>query len=78
MTSNKKILSMVGIFFGVAVVFFGLLVKDSGDGSIVISNNILKNFYISNRNLEDPVFIKFDNLLIRFIPTFISWIPYYS
>ena len=47
MTSNKKILSMVGIFFGVAVVFFGLLVKDSGDGSIVISNNILKNFYIS-------------------------------
>ena len=58
MTSNKKILSMIGIFFGVAVVFFGLLVKDSGDGSIVISNNILKNFYISNRNLEDPVFYK--------------------
>jgi hypothetical protein len=62
MIPNKKILSMVGIFFGVAVVFFGLLVKDSSDGSIVISNSILKNFYISNRNLEEPVFIKFDDL----------------
>ena len=62
MTSNKKIFSMAGVFFGVAVIFFGLLAKESDDGSIVISDNILKNFYISNRNLEEPVFIKFDDL----------------
>ena len=62
MTSNKKILSMAGIFFGVCIVIFGLLAKESSDGSIAISDNILKNFYTSNRNLEEPVFINYDDL----------------
>ncbi len=62
MTSNKKILSLAGIFFGVGIVIFGLLAKDSSNSSIAISDNILKNFYTSNRNLEEPVFINFDDL----------------
>ena len=63
MVIDKKILTLCGIFLGIAVIFFGLLANENDDDrSIIISDNILENFYISNRNLEDPIFIEFNDL----------------
>ena len=63
MVIDKKILTLCGISVGIVVIFFGLLAKDNdNDRSIIMSNNILENFYISNRNLEDPIFIEFNDL----------------
>jgi len=60
---TKKILTTLGIFFGILIVLFGLLNKKDQDvNAIIISDNILKNFYLANRNLEDPVFIRYSDL----------------
>ena len=60
---TKKILTILGIFFGILIVLFGLLNKRDQDvNAIIISDNILKNFYLTNRNLEDPVFIRYNDL----------------
>lgn len=60
---TKKILTILGIFFGILIVLFGLLSKRDQDvNAIIISDNILKNFYLANRNLEDPVFIRYNDL----------------
>ena len=60
---TKKILTILGIFFGILIVLFGLLNKRDQDvNAIIISDNILKNFYLANRNLEDPVFIRYNDL----------------
>jgi len=60
---TKKILTTLGIFFGILIVLFGLLNKRDHDiNAIIISDNILKNFYLANRNLEDPVFIRYNDL----------------
>ena len=45
------------------MVLFGLLNKKDLDvNTIVINDNILNNFYLANRNLEDPTFIKYNDL----------------
>jgi hypothetical protein len=60
---TKKILTILGIFFGILIVLFGLLSKRDQDvNTIIINDNILSNFYLSNRNLEDPVFIRYNDL----------------
>ena len=60
---TKKILTILGIFFGILIVLFGLLNKRDQDfDAIIINDNILKNFYLANRNLEDPVFIRYSDL----------------
>ena len=60
---TKKILTTLGIFFGILIVLFGLLNKRDQDvDAIIINDNILKNFYMANRNLEDPVFIRYSDL----------------
>ena len=60
---TKRILTTLGIFFGILIVLFGLLNKKDQDvNAIIISDNILKNFYLANRNLEDPVFIRYSDL----------------
>jgi len=60
---TKKILTILGIFFGILIVLFGLLSKRDQDvNAIIINDNILNNFYLANRNLEDPVFIRYNDL----------------
>ena len=60
---TKNILTTLEIFFGILIVLFGLLNKRDQDvNAIIISDNILKNFYLANRNLEDPVFIRYSDL----------------
>ena len=60
---TKKILTTLGVFFGILIVLFGLLNKRDQDvNTIIISDNILNNFYLANRNLEDPVFIRYSDL----------------
>jgi hypothetical protein len=59
----KNILTTLGIFFGILIVLFGLLNKrDKDANTIIINDNILNNFYLANRNLEDPVFIQYSDL----------------
>ena len=59
----KNILTTLGIFFGILIVLFGLLNKrDKDANTIIINDNILNNFYLANRNLEDPVFIRYSDL----------------
>ena len=63
MIINRNFFTLIGVIVGIVIIFTGLLSKNNDDpNTIVINNNILKSFYLSNRNLEDPVFIKFDNL----------------
>ena len=60
---SKKFLTTLGIFFGILIVLVGLLSKkDQGTNAIIVNDNILNNFYLANRNLEDPVFIRYNDL----------------
>ena len=60
---TKKVYTIFGIILGLIVVLFGLLNKrDLDDNSIVANDNSLKLFYLANRNLEEPVFIKYEDL----------------
>ena len=60
---KKKILTTSGIFLGILIVLIGLLNKKGEDlNTIIINDNILNNFYLLNRNLEDPVFIQYNDL----------------
>lgn len=60
---TKKVYTIFGIILGLIVVLFGLLNKrDLDDNFIVANDNILKLFYLANRNLEEPVFIKYEDL----------------
>mgnify|MGYP000197279968 CR=1 FL=1 len=36
--------------------------KDLNDNSIIVNDSSLKFFYLANRNLEEPVFIKYEDL----------------
>ena len=60
---TKKIFIIFGIILGIIVIFFGLLSKkDLDDNSIIANDSSLKLFYLANRNLEEPVFIKYEDL----------------
>ena len=60
---KKRFFTTFGIFLGILIVLFGLLnKKDSDVNTIVINDNILNNFYLANRNLEDSAFIQYNNL----------------
>ena len=60
---KKRFFTTFGIFLGIFIVLFGLLNKKDLDvNTIVINDNILNNFYLANRNLEDPTFIKYNDL----------------
>ena len=60
---KKKFLTTLGIFLGILIVLFGLLNKKDKDlNTITINDNILNNFYLLNRNLEDPFFIQYNDL----------------
>ena len=60
---SKIFLTTLGIFFGILIVLLGLLSKkDQGINAIIVNDNILNNFYLANRNLEDPVFIRYNDL----------------
>ena len=60
---TKKVYTIFGIILGLIVVLFGLLSKtDLDDNFIVANDNTLKLFYLANRNLEEPVFIKYEDL----------------
>src|SRR6056300_800728 len=60
---SKNFLTTLGIFFGILIVLLGLLSKkDQGINAIIVNDNILNNFYLANRNLEDPVFIRYNDL----------------
>ena len=60
---TKKIYIIFGIILGIIVIFFGLLSKkDLDDNSIIANDSSLKLFYLANRNLEEPVFIKYEDL----------------
>lgn len=60
---TKRIYIIFGIILGIIVIFFGLLSKkDLNDNSIIVNDSSLKFFYLANRNLEEPVFIKYEDL----------------
>ena len=60
---SKIFLTTLGIFFGILIVLLGLLSKkDQGINAIIVNDNILNNFYLANRNLEDPLFIRYNDL----------------
>ena len=60
---TKKVYTIFGIILGLIVVLFGLLSKtDLDDNFIVANDKTLKLFYLANRNLEEPVFIKYEDL----------------
>ena len=60
---TKRFYTILGVFLGILIVLFGLLNKKDLDvNTIVINDNILNNFYLANRNLEDPVFIQYNDL----------------
>ena len=60
---TKRFYTILGVFFGILIVLFGLLNKKDLDvNTIVINDNILNNFYLANRNLEDPAFIQYNDL----------------
>ena len=60
---KKKIITILGIFLGILIVLIGLLSKKDEDlNTITINHNILNNFYLQNRNLEDPIFIQYSDL----------------
>ena len=60
---KKKIITILGIFLGILIVLTGLLSKKDEDlNTITINDNILNNFYLLNRNLEDPIFIQYSDL----------------
>ena len=60
---TRKLYTIFGVIFGILIVLVGLLNKKNFDANtIVINDNILNNFYLANRNLEDPAFIHFNNL----------------
>ena len=60
---TKRFYTILGVFFGILIVLFGLLNKKDLDvNTIVINDNILNNFYLANRNLEDPVFVQYNDL----------------
>jgi len=60
---TRKLYTIFGVIFGILIVLVGLLNKKNFDANtIVINDSILNNFYLANRNLEDPVFINFNNL----------------
>ena len=60
---TRKLYTIFGVIFGILIVLVGLLNKKNFDANtIVINDSILNNFYLANRNLEDPAFIHFNNL----------------
>ena len=60
---KKRFFTTFGIFLGIFIILFGLLNKKDLDvNTIIINDNILNNFYLANRNLEDPTFIKYNDL----------------
>ena len=60
---TKRFYTILGVFLGILIVLLGLLNKKDLDiNTIVINDNILNNFYLANRNLEDPAFIQYNNL----------------
>jgi len=60
---TKRFYTILGVFLGILIVLFGLLNKKDLDvNTIVINDNILNNFYLANRNLEDPAFIQYNDL----------------
>ena len=60
---TRKLYTIFGVIFGILIVLVGLLNKKNFDtNTIVINDSILNNFYLANRNLEDPAFIHFNNL----------------
>ena len=60
---TRKLYTIFGVIFGILIVLIGVLNKKSFDtNTIVINDNILNNFYLANRNLEDPAFIRFNDL----------------
>ena len=60
---TKRFYPILGVFLGILIVLFGLLNKKDLDvNTIVINDNILNNFYLANRNLEDPAFIQYNDL----------------
>lgn len=60
---TKRIYTIFGVILGVGVILLGLLREDQvNENSILINDNILKNFYLTNRNLEDPIFIPYKDL----------------
>ena len=63
MAVSKKKFALIGVILGILAILFGLLKSGARDEfSITINDNILKNFYNANRNLEEPVFIDFEDL----------------
>tara|TARA_S200000501_G_scaffold359532_1_gene385584 strand:- start:20059 stop:20889 length:831 start_codon:yes stop_codon:yes gene_type:complete len=60
---KKKVLTTLGIFLGTLIVLVGLLNEKNLDtNTITINDNILNNFYLVNRNLEDPIFVQYSDL----------------
>ena len=60
---TKRFYTILGVLLGILIVLFGLLNKKDLDvNTIVINDNILNNFYLANRNLEDPAFIQYNDL----------------
>ena len=60
---TKRFYTILGVFLGILIVLLGLLNKKDLDiNTIVINDNILNNFYLANRNFEDPVFIQYNDL----------------
>ena len=60
---TKRFYTILGVFLGILIVLFGLLNKKDLDvNTIVINDSILNNFYLANRNLEDPAFIQYNDL----------------
>ena len=59
---TRKLYTIFGVIFGILIVLVGLLNKKNFDANtIVINDSILNNFYLANRNLEDPSFIRFND-----------------
>ncbi len=60
---KKRFFTTFGIFLGIFIVLFGLLNKKDLDfNAIIINDSISNNFYLANRNLEDPAFIQYNDL----------------
>lgn len=61
---RKRYFTLTGLFIGVLAIFVGVLNSSLKEDTytIVVSEEILRAYYLKNRNLEQPFFTEFEEL----------------
>ena len=64
---RKRYFALTGIFIGALAIFVGVLNSTLKEDThkIVVSEEILRSYYLKNRNLEQPFFTEFEELSER-------------